>query len=159
MTSGPECVELSERECLELLRQGRLGFVRKGRPMVLPVNYVFDGEVIVFRSGSGGKQANVPLRRVAFEIDGVDEEAGTGWSVVVQGHVFDISRAVDSRSMERKQLPVTPMAPGMRDHWLEIVPEAITGRGIVLPETVSEPRESAGAWRGPSGSPGASPST
>jgi nitroimidazol reductase NimA-like FMN-containing flavoprotein (pyridoxamine 5'-phosphate oxidase superfamily) len=134
MIGQAECIELSEEECLALLQQerlGRLGFIRKGRPMMLPVNYVCDGEVIVFRSSPGGKQGSVPLRSVAFEIDGVDEDAGTGWSVVVQGHAFEITRAADGRSTQRKALPVAPMAPGDRDHWIEIVPDTITGRRIL----------------------------
>jgi nitroimidazol reductase NimA-like FMN-containing flavoprotein (pyridoxamine 5'-phosphate oxidase superfamily) len=126
--------ELEMEECLALLARtklGRLGFVRKGRPMILPVNYAFDGDVIVFRSGPGGKQSNVPLRRVAFEIDGVDEESGTGWSVVVQGHAFEITHTIDRTSAARRMLPIEPMAPGNRDHWIEVIPEVITGRRIV----------------------------
>jgi hypothetical protein len=28
-------------------------------------------------------------------------------------------------------LPIEPMAPGNRDHWIEVIPEVITGRRIV----------------------------
>ena len=133
MSSTLEFEELSETECLTLLageRLGRIAFVRKGRPTVLPVNYGLDDDVIVFRTGPGGKQACVPLRRVAFEVDHFDEGTGAGWSVVVSGFAYEITRAIDRRSEVRKLLSVTPAVPGAHDHWIEIVPEVITGRRL-----------------------------
>ena len=54
----------------------------------------------------------------------------TGWSVLVQGYAFEITNAIDDPSAARLALPVTPFAPGEKSHWIEIVPERITGRRI-----------------------------
>jgi nitroimidazol reductase NimA-like FMN-containing flavoprotein (pyridoxamine 5'-phosphate oxidase superfamily) len=125
--------ELSDDECRRLLsehRVGRIGVVVGGAPVILPVNYVFDGERVVLRTDEGLKLRHAPLRRVAFEIDGFDEAAGTGWSVLVQGSTFEITRAIDKRSEELLRLPVVPFAPGEKAHWIEIVPNIITGRRL-----------------------------
>jgi Pyridoxamine 5'-phosphate oxidase len=49
---------IEEPECLRLLaaRQvGRLGFVLGGGPEVLPINYVLDGDAVVFATAEGSK--------------------------------------------------------------------------------------------------------
>jgi nitroimidazol reductase NimA-like FMN-containing flavoprotein (pyridoxamine 5'-phosphate oxidase superfamily) len=136
MTHEGEAVleEISPEECRKLLsenRVGRLAVVVGGRPLIFPVNYVFDEDRVVFRTDEGLKLHHVPLRRVAFEIDGYDESAGTGWSVVVQGSTYEITRAIDSRSEELRRLPVQPFAPGEKPHWIEIQADTVTGRRIV----------------------------
>jgi nitroimidazol reductase NimA-like FMN-containing flavoprotein (pyridoxamine 5'-phosphate oxidase superfamily) len=125
--------ELTSDECHRLLAEnhvGRLAVVVGGQPIIFPLNYVFDGERVVFRTDEGQKLRHAPLRRVAFEIDGFDEAEGTGWSVLVQGSTYEITRAIDHYSEALRQLPVTPFAPGDKAHWIEIVPTEITGRRI-----------------------------
>jgi hypothetical protein len=49
---------LSEAECLLLLASrhfGRVGVVADGRPLILPVNYVFDDGQLAFRTDPGAK--------------------------------------------------------------------------------------------------------
>jgi nitroimidazol reductase NimA-like FMN-containing flavoprotein (pyridoxamine 5'-phosphate oxidase superfamily) len=99
-------------------------------PVILPVNYLFDGEAVVFRTDPGLKLAATPLRKVAFEIDDVEESSGTGWSVLVRGFAREITRGIDHRSEALRQLPVTPFAPGEKSHWIEVVPKTITGRRV-----------------------------
>jgi hypothetical protein len=87
MSADVEFSEIPKDECLQLLSQrsvGRLAVVRMGRPLIFPVNYAFDGEVVVFRTDPGQKLSGSLLRKVAFEVDDVDEAAGTGWSVLLQ---------------------------------------------------------------------------
>ena len=59
-----------------------------GAPLIRPVNYVFDdrSQSVVFRTGRGSKfHALLRSANAAFEIDGIDERARTGWSVVMRG--------------------------------------------------------------------------
>src|SRR5688572_32374595 len=94
--SGLEIIP--RKECLLLLagqKVGRLGFVIDGQPMVLPVNYGIQGDVVVFRTGEGTKLDAARLGKVAFEIDEVDVESRTGWSVVVQGVAEEITDTDD----------------------------------------------------------------
>lgn len=59
--------------------------------------------------------------------------------MLLQGHGHEITNAIDHRSESRRELPVTPMVPGERRHWIEIIPETITGRRIALrPEGVRQ---------------------
>src|SRR5581483_11514031 len=85
-----EMVELSREECLDLLGAhsfGRLAVnIGDGAPLVRPVNYLFDGpsQSVVFRTAQGSKfHALLRAANAAFEIDGIDEESRTGWSVIV----------------------------------------------------------------------------
>jgi nitroimidazol reductase NimA-like FMN-containing flavoprotein (pyridoxamine 5'-phosphate oxidase superfamily) len=134
MVQDVEIREIPREECLALLAEtsvGRLAFVDGDWPVILPVNYALDGETIVFRTDPGLKLANVPLRNVAFEIDGVDPDTGTGWSVLVRGHTFEITRAIDRRSTVRLELPLHPFAPGEKVHWIQIEADEISGRRLV----------------------------
>ena len=85
-------IELSVDECIDLLRSnavGRLAFMSKDAPMLLPVNYRFvkrNGPhwvLIRTRSGSVIDSSSSPV--AAFEIDSIDPSTHTGWSVVARG--------------------------------------------------------------------------
>jgi nitroimidazol reductase NimA-like FMN-containing flavoprotein (pyridoxamine 5'-phosphate oxidase superfamily) len=134
MTSADNIYEeLSAPECLELLGAhnfGRIAVVINGHPMVFPVNYALDGDVVVFRTNTGAKLSGAAMGRVAFEIDGVDEASRTGWSVVVQGVGNEITSALDHRSQQLRQLEVHSWAPGEHPCWVEIVTQQITGRRL-----------------------------
>jgi nitroimidazol reductase NimA-like FMN-containing flavoprotein (pyridoxamine 5'-phosphate oxidase superfamily) len=56
--SGLQVIERAE--CLRLLATeevGRLGVVVAGRPEIFPVNYVVDGDEVMFRTDAGTKLA------------------------------------------------------------------------------------------------------
>src|SRR3974377_345971 len=87
--------ELSKSECFGLLARagvGRVAFVDDLGPMVLPVNFVLDRHMVVFRTDGGAKlDAAGRGSRVAFEVDGTDEAARTGWSVVIRGEAVEVT--------------------------------------------------------------------
>lgn len=120
-------------ECRRLLAAdevGRLALIDGGTPAVFPINYVVDGDAVVFRTAPGTKLSAGPRRRVAFEIDDFDRSRRTGWSVVVTGRLEEVT-AYDAATLQRvTRLPVEPWAGGERAHWMRIVPDRITGRRI-----------------------------
>jgi nitroimidazol reductase NimA-like FMN-containing flavoprotein (pyridoxamine 5'-phosphate oxidase superfamily) len=126
--------ELERSECLRLLREGcigRLAVVIDARPHILPLNYAADESgIIVFRTTELGTAAQAGLADVAFEVDDIDVRRRQGWSVVVRGHGWDITGAIDHESERLRQLPVQPWAPGARGQWFKITPNAITGRRL-----------------------------
>lgn len=125
--------DLSVGECLDLLRThrfGRLAVVVDGQPLIFPVNYGVDGDVVAFRTAAGTKLSATSLGRVAFEIDGVDETSRTGWSVVVQGVGNDITSTVDTRSEQLRALEVEPWVPGERVQWVGIMAQQLSGRRL-----------------------------
>jgi nitroimidazol reductase NimA-like FMN-containing flavoprotein (pyridoxamine 5'-phosphate oxidase superfamily) len=142
MTKGTDqqgLVRLDEEECWRFLDRhwlGRVGLVHLGEPLVFPVNYAVDGRSIVFRTAPGTKLSLADADgRAVFEVDEASELFETGTSVMVHGairHVTD--RAVVER-LER--LPLRTWAPGDRDHFLRVVPEAVSGR-MIAPHGVED---------------------
>ncbi len=126
--------ELSHEECLELLARhdfGRIAILLEHQqPDIYPVNYTLDGENIVFRSSTGTKLTHASLDKVAFEVDERDD-AGGAWSVVVKGVAREITDALDPASVRERSLPIdSPLGRG-GDHFVRIVPRAVTGRRLV----------------------------
>jgi nitroimidazol reductase NimA-like FMN-containing flavoprotein (pyridoxamine 5'-phosphate oxidase superfamily) len=129
-------VELDRDECLRLLAAtslGRLAVNVEGWPPVIrPVNYVFDqsSQSIVFRSARGSKfTALVLSAQAAFEIDGVEPNGQTGWSVIVLGVAEELTQAAEVHRLE--QLGLRPLAPGAKPHWLRIRSTVLSGRRII----------------------------
>jgi hypothetical protein len=124
--------------CRRLLSQqhlGRLGVVADGRPLVLPVNYAFDGESVVFRTDAGTKLHAAIGNPVAFEIDGVDNVWHSGWSVLVTG----VAELVpDDEQEDMSVLPLGPWCPGPKRAWVRVTPDEISGRRIVALEVARE---------------------
>ncbi|HEX8802745.1 MAG TPA: pyridoxamine 5'-phosphate oxidase family protein [Acidimicrobiales bacterium] len=119
--------------CLELLASeevGRLAIGTGGAPLVVPVNYALDGETIVFRTDPGAKLDWAGRGGATFEIDGLDRDSRTGWSVVVSGRLEEVTR-YDAATLERvSRLAVEPWAGGDKQHWLRLIPGSITGRRL-----------------------------
>ena len=134
MATAPDIYEeIPFDECLELLKTchfGRIAVVVDGHPIIFPINYAVDGDAVVFRTNTGAKLSGAVMGRVAFEIDGTDEVARTGWSVVVQGVGSEITATLDRRSEQLRQLDVEPWVPGERARWVEILAQSVTGRRL-----------------------------
>jgi nitroimidazol reductase NimA-like FMN-containing flavoprotein (pyridoxamine 5'-phosphate oxidase superfamily) len=124
--------DLAVDVCWRLLARtpvGRVAFVLKDEPVVLPVNHVVDGHSVVVRTGQtelleglgGGASA-------AFEVDETDAYSETGWSVLVRGYAKEVSDPSERADVER--LALHPWATGRKDHWIRIVPWSVTGRAI-----------------------------
>jgi nitroimidazol reductase NimA-like FMN-containing flavoprotein (pyridoxamine 5'-phosphate oxidase superfamily) len=129
--SGMDIIPLAE--CLRLLgsrRVGRLGFVVGDQPLVLPVNYAVEADIVVFRTGLGTKLEAVADAKVAFEVDEVDERAGTGWSVVVQGVAQEITSDVVVFAEALRAAAAPTWVPNPADHYMRIVPRIISGRRL-----------------------------
>lgn len=125
--------ELDESECLRLMGSttvGRVGFVVQGRPIVLPVNYGVDGRTVVFRTGEGTVLNMAALQMIAFEVDEIDAETHSGWSVLAQGVAQDVGTAIDARSEQLRQLALVTWAPDRRDRWFRLDADNLTGRRL-----------------------------
>ena len=137
LIDGRTGIEVIDRdECLGLLRShdtGRIAVVDAGHPVIFPVNYAMDGELIVFRTAAGTKlDAALKGGPVAFEIDQTDRHTRTGWSVIVTGWARVASSS--GRTKELEKLPLQPWSSHQKDNWIEIHPERISGRRIVSVE-------------------------
>jgi nitroimidazol reductase NimA-like FMN-containing flavoprotein (pyridoxamine 5'-phosphate oxidase superfamily) len=123
---------LSRDECLALLVAGAVGrlavSVADDAPFVVPVNFVMDGETVVFRSDPGTKLELALGRSVSFQLDEIDLVRQVGWSVLVRGKAYEITH------WETEHLPLEPWVSGPRRRWVRIVPAEITGRRLALTE-------------------------
>jgi nitroimidazol reductase NimA-like FMN-containing flavoprotein (pyridoxamine 5'-phosphate oxidase superfamily) len=110
---------------------GRVAWGAPDGPQLVPVNYAYYNKTIVFRTVPDGVLSQLARRtNVAFEIDWVDEEARTGWSVVVRGAAERVMQDFDLVELWTKAGPV-PWAAGNRTLHIAISPRTITGREVV----------------------------
>jgi uncharacterized protein len=123
-----ELEELSREECMTLLRTQPVGrfAVSQGDapPHVVPVNYILDGENVVFRSGPGTKLARVAGGVVSFQVDSIDRVRREGWSVLIAG------RAYQAFAHEIDHIRLESYPKGEKERWVRIEPDTVTGRRI-----------------------------
>jgi nitroimidazol reductase NimA-like FMN-containing flavoprotein (pyridoxamine 5'-phosphate oxidase superfamily) len=107
---------------------GRGAFVHDGRPMILPANYLLDGESIYIRTVGGTMLSSLDGTDVAFEVDDSRPQAHAGWSVVVQGSARSVNDADEIEWLERG--PLRSWAWRGADHWVRMSIETASGRRL-----------------------------
>jgi len=132
MTAGPltggHLLIVEPDECRRLLRDaviGRVGWQSSQGLVLLPVGYgVHDDGRIGLRVGAVGilTELSGPTE-VVFEVDDIDNDTLTGWSVLVRG-------TARSWVGEFPAGLCRAWAPGTRDLTLQIVPKTYSGRSV-----------------------------
>ena len=129
---------LTAEACLGLLATstiGRLGVMIDRYPHIFPVTYALDGSLVTFRTGPGTKFAASQHHTVCFQADQIEAAGRAAWSVLVLGAV-QVPDLHDPSEMQRlERLGITPLAPGDKPLWIQVVPDQITGRRIVADGT------------------------
>ena len=126
-------IELTTEECLDHLCAGgvgRLAFSTPGGMRIVPVNYsVFGGAIVVRTSSYSELGSYAPDSQVAFEIDHLDDEDRSGWSVVASGR---LARVTDNDEVQRIRLAwdPEPWAEGARNLYLRLAWRELTGRRL-----------------------------
>ncbi|MEO6317928.1 MAG: pyridoxamine 5'-phosphate oxidase family protein [Acidimicrobiales bacterium] len=123
---------LDRSECLRLLSQaslGRVAFTSGALPCVLPVSFQLDDERILVRTRSGGR-LDLALRGsvVAFEVDDLDADAHTGWSVSLTGCANAVCDP-DALGGARRT-PIDRWTSSPDDSLVAISTEVLTGRRV-----------------------------
>ncbi len=131
-----ETAELTGEECLRLLAVhsfGRLAVgIGEGAPVIRPLNYAFDerSKAVILRIGDGSTLHAVShSAKAAFEIDGIDEHAKTGWSVIVTGVAEMVTSAAEIARLERDA--AVRWTTGSRLRWVVIRAGTFSGRRIL----------------------------
>ena len=124
--------DLPAGECRDLMGStsvGRVAFVDEDGPVVLPVNYVLDGETVLFRTSPHNAIArHVDGSTVAFEVDDFDDYTQSGWSVLVRG----TARFVPPHEPpEFGALQPFPWVDGVRNLVVRISPVSVSGRRVL----------------------------
>ncbi|GAA4629352.1 pyridoxamine 5'-phosphate oxidase family protein [Actinoallomurus vinaceus] len=126
---------LDRDTCLRLLRSVVIGRVAwaddDGRVVVLPVNFITDGDDIAFRTSEGGKLSAAREGRLfSFEADDVEPGLRTGWSVLVSGTAQVVA---DSAVVDRlEHSPLAPWSPMPASCFVRLRPDQTTGRRLPL---------------------------
>jgi nitroimidazol reductase NimA-like FMN-containing flavoprotein (pyridoxamine 5'-phosphate oxidase superfamily) len=123
---------LSPGECLGLLEPGgvgRVGLMSAEGIVMLPVNYAFTANGVVFRTAPDTLLAAQAHGPASFQADCLDEAGHGGWSVLVQGHAHLVADEREVLNLERKTA-LEPWASGARDVWVRITLVRITGRRL-----------------------------
>lgn len=130
---NPPSMEMTRQECLDLIAGsgvGRVGLCTPAGPQIYPVNYVLDRGSIVFRTAAYSVfGTSVHDRPVAFEVDELDHERASGWSVVVTG-VAETVNDPDELAGWAAGGGLQPWAEGARHLYLRIEPRGVSGRRV-----------------------------
>jgi hypothetical protein len=97
-----------------------------------------EGAIIVFRTSPGTTLSAVAKTELAFEVDSWDPASGVGWSVVARGPAEEVTTNLGRVAEHLRWVPVHPVAPGDRWHWVGIKPSEISGRRFHVPPPTRE---------------------
>ncbi len=130
-----ELEDLSPDECFRLLATadvGRLVYQDDLGPLAVPVNYAMQGHDIVFRVEGGTKQtAAMQQPMLAFEVDHVDEDRHSGWSVLLARARSEVDQERLPALLQTMEGHVPmPWACGHHNVWLQFVPHTVSGRRL-----------------------------
>ena len=126
---------LPSTECMRLLAVGakegeigRVGIATDQAPVIIPVNFtLLDGQVLV-RVGTGFLSQAAGGHLVAFEVDHINSETGTVWSVLVRG----LATVVEAPSQTEREAAGHPLVPEPGNMVLILRPDVVTGRRFEL---------------------------
>jgi nitroimidazol reductase NimA-like FMN-containing flavoprotein (pyridoxamine 5'-phosphate oxidase superfamily) len=122
-------VVIPREECLALIARGGVGRLAVAlphrSPLIVPVNYVVEGEAVLFRTDAGSKLDALRTLPVSFEVDEIDPFHKTGWSVLIRGFAHLVSPAMTD---------LEAWAPGAKAQWVRVQAVEISGRRIVEPD-------------------------
>ncbi len=129
-----EFAELTPEECHALRSThgvGRLAVPTATGPVVVPVNYTVADGGVAFRTAPGSITALAAGRRVALEVDRIDDAFSSGWSVLVRGTADTVTDPDRAHDLDEHAY-TEPWAGGTRSLWIRIEPRAVTGRRITV---------------------------
>ena len=118
--------------CLRLLGSvpiGRVGFFADGEIVILPVNFLVDGQDVIFRTGPGSKLSSVSNKNlVGFEADSYETVTKSGWSVVISGFTELVESDDEIRRLNDLGLRAWARPEADVPVWIRIRPNSVTGR-------------------------------
>jgi nitroimidazol reductase NimA-like FMN-containing flavoprotein (pyridoxamine 5'-phosphate oxidase superfamily) len=126
---------LDPAACLALIERVTVGRIAwsegDGTVTILPVNFVMDGEALVFTTAPGAKLDAVRGGRpLTFEADDLEPALRTAWSVLITGQAEIVT---DPDEVERlRELPLNPWIRSPKDLFVRLTPRQISGRRLPL---------------------------
>jgi nitroimidazol reductase NimA-like FMN-containing flavoprotein (pyridoxamine 5'-phosphate oxidase superfamily) len=123
--------EIDRAECLELVAAhevGRIAYCDDQGPVVLPVNYSFDGDTILIQvSPHSALAAHLRDEPASLQIDYFEDYSQSGWSVLVRGE----ASYVDAADLPGSEGRPHTWAEGQRTLHVRITPHDVSGRRLL----------------------------
>ena len=127
---------LGRQQCLDLMESNHLGRVAwqaADLPQILPVTYAMYQGSAHFRTAPDSILAELARpTSVALEVDELDQQTRSGWSIVLHGRTSAVSEPEALADLWASDFLV-PWAVGNRTLFIRIVPERVSGRIIRRP--------------------------
>lgn len=124
---------LDLEECVKRIKStpiGRIATCSDSGPLVLPVNFAWFEDGIVFRTLRGQKLAAAQDNEVVcFEVDHWDAKNRFGWSVVVRGVASEVTDWAEKEQLENIDL-IPWTTEEWRRMWVRVEPSVVTGREL-----------------------------
>lgn len=148
--------ELPESTCLQLLGSsgvGRIAINADPSPLVVPVNYAAQGMTVVFATAEGSKwDAAQAGEAASFEVDGVDREHRSGWSVLLRGRLEAVDGDDEDDGVAELVASVEPTPGAGRRHTVRLHVEQVSGRRIPADAAWTTAHREHHTWTGRDGS-------
>ena len=136
---------VTSRQLLGTVRVGRVALPDDPSPTVLPVDFVVHGDQVLFRTVEGAKvEAAHAGGPASFQADGVDAEADTGWSVLVRGHLDELTSPSEQQQAAIERLH--PMVGGERPHVVALSIESLSGRRVLQDQAWVRAHRATNTW-------------
>ena len=124
--------ELTREQCWRLLSEhhvGRIGYLDRAGPVILPLNYqVHEGRLYLRTASYDQMAVHLPGQVAAFEIDDADPHSRSGWSVLVRGRVEHVLHSVTAVPHAKPES--LPWPDGLRSMLFCLTPDTVTGRMV-----------------------------
>lgn len=147
--------ELPESTCLQLLASGGVGRIAINAdpsPLVVPVNYAARERTVVFTTVEGSKwQAAQAGDAASFEVDGVDPDRRSGWSVLVRGRLEVVDEHDEDDEIAALLQEVDTLPRGERPHVVRLTAEHVSGRRIPQDSAWAKAHRRQNTWTGQDG--------
>jgi nitroimidazol reductase NimA-like FMN-containing flavoprotein (pyridoxamine 5'-phosphate oxidase superfamily) len=124
---------IGPRQCFDLIEAhhlGRIAWQAADRPQILPVTYALHEGSVYFRTLPEGILAELAQpTSVALEVDELDQQTRSGWSIVLHGRTSAV-REPDELTDLWASDALVPWASGNRTLFIRIRPERVAGRVV-----------------------------
>ena len=124
---------IGRQQCLDLIEShhlGRIAWQAADLPQILPITYAMHQGSVYFRTLPDGLLAELAQpTRVALEVDELDQQTRSGWSIVLHGRTSAVSEP-DALADLWAADSLVPWAGGNRTLFICIRPDRVSGRVV-----------------------------
>jgi nitroimidazol reductase NimA-like FMN-containing flavoprotein (pyridoxamine 5'-phosphate oxidase superfamily) len=127
---------MGRQQCLDFIEShhlGRIAWQAADLPQILPISYAMHQGSVYFRTLPDGLLAELAQpTSVALEVDDLDQQTRTGWSIVLHGHSSAVRQPDELADLWASD-SLVPWASGNRTLFIRIRPDRIEGRVVRRP--------------------------